>query len=196
MYRSVSSLTSEMETQNSAVIWVSAPCLVEGGKINSTHLSLTKDSVSECFQQLCLRVLLLWTGTTTKATLIRTTFNWGWLPGSEVQSIIIIAGSMAASRQIWCWRRSPEFCILTWRQSREDWHLRQLGGESQRPPPTVTYFLQQGFRYSTLETFTALWCTCYSDPYSVTTRGKRQGEPIVTLLWKWKNSFQSLCLCL
>jgi hypothetical protein len=23
------------------------------------------------------------------ATLIRTTFNWGWLPGSEVQSIII-----------------------------------------------------------------------------------------------------------
>jgi hypothetical protein len=25
----------------------------------------------------------------TKATLIRTTFNWGWLAGSEVQSIII-----------------------------------------------------------------------------------------------------------
>jgi hypothetical protein len=25
----------------------------------------------------------------TKATLIRTTFNWGWLTGSEVQSIII-----------------------------------------------------------------------------------------------------------
>jgi hypothetical protein len=24
----------------------------------------------------------------TKATLIRTTFNWGWLKGSEVQSII------------------------------------------------------------------------------------------------------------
>jgi hypothetical protein len=28
----------------------------------------------------------------TKATLIRTTFNWGWLTGSEVQSIIIQAG--------------------------------------------------------------------------------------------------------
>jgi hypothetical protein len=27
--------------------------------------------------------------TRTKATLIRTTFNWGWLTGSEVQSIII-----------------------------------------------------------------------------------------------------------
>jgi hypothetical protein len=29
----------------------------------------------------------------TKATLIRTTFNWGWLTGSEVQSIIIKAGA-------------------------------------------------------------------------------------------------------
>jgi hypothetical protein len=27
----------------------------------------------------------------TKATLIRTTFNWGWLIGSEVQSTIIKA---------------------------------------------------------------------------------------------------------
>jgi hypothetical protein len=27
----------------------------------------------------------------TKAFLIRTTFNWGWLTGSEVQSIIIMA---------------------------------------------------------------------------------------------------------
>jgi hypothetical protein len=29
----------------------------------------------------------------TKATLIRTTFNWGWLTGSEVQSSIIKAGA-------------------------------------------------------------------------------------------------------
>jgi hypothetical protein len=28
-----------------------------------------------------------------KASLIRTTFNWGWLTGSEVQSIIIRAGA-------------------------------------------------------------------------------------------------------
>jgi hypothetical protein len=28
----------------------------------------------------------------TKATLIRTTFNWGWLTGSEVQSTITKAG--------------------------------------------------------------------------------------------------------
>jgi len=29
----------------------------------------------------------------TKATLIRTTFNWGWPTGSEVQSIIIKAAA-------------------------------------------------------------------------------------------------------
>jgi hypothetical protein len=29
----------------------------------------------------------------TKATLIRTTFNWGWLTGSEVSSIFIKAGA-------------------------------------------------------------------------------------------------------
>jgi hypothetical protein len=29
----------------------------------------------------------------TKATLIKTTFNWGWLTGSEVQSIIGKAGA-------------------------------------------------------------------------------------------------------
>jgi hypothetical protein len=40
-------------------------------------------------------VLLLGTDTMTKATLIRTTFNWGWLTGSEIQSIIIKARSMS-----------------------------------------------------------------------------------------------------
>jgi hypothetical protein len=29
----------------------------------------------------------------TKASLIKTTFNWGWLTGSEVQSIIIKVGA-------------------------------------------------------------------------------------------------------
>jgi hypothetical protein len=29
----------------------------------------------------------------TEATVIRTTFNWGWLIGSEVQSIIIKVGA-------------------------------------------------------------------------------------------------------
>jgi hypothetical protein len=37
----------------------------------------------------------------TKTALTRTTFNWGWLTGSEVLAIIIKAGSMTASRQAW-----------------------------------------------------------------------------------------------
>jgi hypothetical protein len=40
-----------------------------------------------------VKVLLLWTETMTKATFIKTAFNWGWLTGSEVQSIIIKAGA-------------------------------------------------------------------------------------------------------
>ena len=40
-----------------------------------------------------VRVLLLGTDIMTKATLIRATFNWGWLTGSEVQSIIIKEGT-------------------------------------------------------------------------------------------------------
>ena len=32
----------------------------------------------------------------TKAILIKTVFNWGWLTGSEVQSIIIKHGSIQA----------------------------------------------------------------------------------------------------
>ena len=33
----------------------------------------------------------------TKATLIRKTFNWGWLTGSEVQSSIVKAGAWQCS---------------------------------------------------------------------------------------------------
>ena len=40
-----------------------------------------------------VKVLLLRTDTVTKTTLIRTTYIWGWLPGSEVQSIIIKVGT-------------------------------------------------------------------------------------------------------
>ena len=41
----------------------------------------------------CLRVLRLCTDTMIKVTLVRITFSWGWLTGSEVQSIIIKAGT-------------------------------------------------------------------------------------------------------
>jgi hypothetical protein len=47
----------------------------------------------------------------TKASLIRT-FNWGWVTGSEVPSIIIKAGAwQCPGRQMWGWR-SWEFYIL------------------------------------------------------------------------------------
>jgi hypothetical protein len=36
----------------------------------------------------------------TKGSFIKRTFNWGWLTGSMVQSIIIKV-SMAVSRQAW-----------------------------------------------------------------------------------------------
>jgi hypothetical protein len=41
----------------------------------------------------CLRVLLLCTDTIIKASLIMTAFNWSWLTGPEVQSIIIKVGA-------------------------------------------------------------------------------------------------------
>jgi hypothetical protein len=40
-----------------------------------------------------VRVLLQGTDTKTKAGLNKTTFNWGWLTDSEVQSIIIKVGA-------------------------------------------------------------------------------------------------------
>jgi hypothetical protein len=53
----------------------------------------------------------------TKANLIRTTFNWDWLTGSEVQSIIIKVG--------------------TW----------QHPGRVLKPTPTVAHLFQQGHTY-------------------------------------------------
>jgi hypothetical protein len=47
----------------------------------------------------------------TTANLIKTTFNWDWVRVSEVQSIIIMVGSMATCSQAWCWRRQ-ELSIL------------------------------------------------------------------------------------
>jgi hypothetical protein len=51
----------------------------------------------------------------TKATPIRTTFNWGWLTGSEVQSIIVKA---------WA-RQHPSRDVA---ESSESLHLKAAGG--------------------------------------------------------------------
>jgi hypothetical protein len=50
-------------------------------------------SLSRQILAVLISVLLLETDTMTKATLIKTTFNWGWLISSEVQSIITKAGT-------------------------------------------------------------------------------------------------------
>ena len=63
----------------------------------------------------------------TKATLIRTAFNWGWLTGSEVQSIIINNHAEAwqrPGRHAWC-RRSSTFSWKAARRRLDSRHLRQ-----------------------------------------------------------------------
>jgi hypothetical protein len=77
----------------------------------------------------------------TKATLIRTTFNWGWLTGSEVQSIIIKAGAWqhpgrhgagGAESSASCSESTQETVF----QAARIWVSKHT--------PTVTHFLQQG----------------------------------------------------
>jgi hypothetical protein len=85
---------------------------------------------------ICLRVLLLWTDTTTKATL-RRTFNWGWLTGSEVQSIIIKEGP-------WHHPGRPESSISCSKGRQEETHFQAARMSVLKPMPTVTHFLQQG----------------------------------------------------
>jgi hypothetical protein len=72
----------------------------------------------------------------TKATLIiRTTFNWGWLTGSEVQSIIIKAGAWQHSG------RHGAGGAESSTSSSEGW-MKAL-----QPTPTVTHLLQQGHTF-------------------------------------------------
>jgi hypothetical protein len=52
----------------------------------------------------------------TMATLLRTPFNWGWLIGSEVQSIIIINWQHLGRHGR---RMSREFNIFIWKQQKE-----------------------------------------------------------------------------
>jgi hypothetical protein len=57
-----------------------------------TWTHILEQNLTFCISGVLVRVLLLWTDTMTKATIIRTTFNWGWLTGSKVQSISITVG--------------------------------------------------------------------------------------------------------
>jgi hypothetical protein len=99
-----------------------------------------------CIRSVLVRVLLLWIDTMTKATLTRTTFNWGWLTGSEVQSIIIVVGA---------WRhpgRHGTRGVESSTSSSEGWE-QNTGSQTARtrilkPTHTVTHLLQQDHTYS------------------------------------------------
>jgi hypothetical protein len=89
-------------------------------------------------------VLLLRTDTMTKATL-RTIFNWGWLPGSEVQSIIIKVGAWQhpgrqGGRGAKSSTSSSEGCYQN--TGFQAARMRVL-----KPTPIVTHLLQQGHTY-------------------------------------------------
>jgi hypothetical protein len=85
----------------------------------------------------------------TKATLIRITFNWGWLMCSKVQSIIIKAehGSTQADMAL-----KEELRVLHVHQKavRKQLAFMWLGGGVSLPTPTMTlppsrpHLLQQG----------------------------------------------------
>jgi hypothetical protein len=69
----------------------------------------------------------------TKASLIRTTFNWGWLTGSEVWSIITKVGT---------WHHSGRH--VQEEQRVLHLHLKTARKKTLKPTPTVTHLLQQG----------------------------------------------------
>ena len=81
----------------------------------------------------------------TKATLIRTTFNWDWLTGSEVQSIIIKVGT-------WLHLGSHGAGGAESSTSSSEGHYETTGFQAARmrvlkPTPTVTHLLQQGHTF-------------------------------------------------
>ena len=94
----------------------------------------------------------------TKATLIRTTFNWSWLTGSEVQSIIIKVGAwqhpgrhgMGKLRDLHFHPKEARnrLCLPHW------WSFKAL---------TMTHFLQQGHTYSISSNATP-WASIFKPP--------------------------------
>ena len=78
----------------------------------------------------------------TKASLIRSTFNWGWLTGSEVQSIIIKAGAWQYPGTAGMAQAELRVLPLVPKMAR-----KRLASRVLKPIPTVTHLLQQGHTY-------------------------------------------------
>ena len=94
-----------------------------------------------------------------KTTLIRTTFNWGWLPGLEVQSIIIRAGTWqhrarhgaggaesSTSSSEGCYEETDfQAARVRVLSSHQQWHTYS---NKATPTPTEPYLLHQGHTHS------------------------------------------------
>jgi len=77
----------------------------------------------------------------TKATLIRTTFNRGWLTGSEVQFIIIKAGARQHPGRHGAGGAESSTSCSKGKQEKTGSHV--VRRRTSKPTPTVTHFLQQ-----------------------------------------------------
>jgi hypothetical protein len=76
----------------------------------------------------------------TKATLIKTLFNWGWLTGSEVQSIIVKAGTW---QHPGCHGGGGAQSSM----SSSEAASTILASRVLKPTPTVAHLLQQGHTF-------------------------------------------------
>jgi len=78
----------------------------------------------------------------TPATLVRTPFNWGWLTGSEVQSIIIKVGTWQHPGRHGAGGAESSASSSEGRQEKTGFQAARM--RVLKPVPTVTHFLQQG----------------------------------------------------
>ena len=75
----------------------------------------------------------------TKATLIRMTFNWGWLTDSEVLSIIIKVGSMVVSKHDAGGAESSTPCS----EGKQKTSIQAARMRDLKPTPIRAYFLEK-----------------------------------------------------
>jgi hypothetical protein len=81
----------------------------------------------------------------TKTTLIRTTSNWDWLTGSEVQSIIKIGAWQHPGRH---GAGGAESSTSSTKDPQKKIDSHVVRRRVSLSTPTMTYFLQQGHIYS------------------------------------------------
>ena len=118
--------------------------LLVGHSLNLCSISTSHPCL--CFKSVLVRVLQMLTDTMTKATLIMTALNWGWLTGSEVQSIIIKVGTWQHSG-----RHVAGVAESSTPSSKVCYHntfFKVARTTFLKPIPTVTHLLQQDHTYS------------------------------------------------